>query len=99
MRKLIVILMCMAMLVSSCTVTRTNIGTMDPKAEKEVFAQTKQMYLFWGLVPLGNSQVKLPDHNNVQIKTAHNGVDLIATSVTGGIFSMVTIKCLVKKKK
>ena len=82
-------------------VTRTTIGDgpVGSNGSTEVFSKSKQMYLFWGFVKLGSSQPVIPEDKNVQIKTSFNVVDAIVTSITGGIFSMQTVKVIVKKEE
>lgn len=84
---------------SSCMVTRTTVGDgpVGKRGHATVYSNAKQLYLFWGLVPLGRTQPAMPPHRNIQIKTSTNIVDLLITGVTGGLFSTQTVKVLVKK--
>lgn len=89
-----------ALTLSSCLVTRTTVGEgpTGKGGHKKVYSKTKQVYLFWGFMSLGNSQPSVPKHGNVQVKTSYNVVDAFVSGLTAGLFSMQTIKILVKKE-
>ena len=93
---LIVIIICM--LFTSCMVNRHTIGDgpVGKKGQSERYSKSKQPYLFWGLIAMGNSNPNAPGHGNYQIKSSFNFWDSIATSLTAGIFSMRTVRILVK---
>lgn len=91
------LIMICALLLPSCYATRTYVGTYREdlkveKAGKYKFAKAKQAYLFWGLIPLGRTTVDTPDHGSCEIKTRWGFGDAFLTLITGGIFSMQTIK-------
>lgn len=87
------------LLLSSCMVTRTTIGDgpVGKKGKTEVYSKSKQFYLFWGFVKLGKGQPVIPEDKNLQVKTSYNVFDALVTTLTGGIFSMQTVKILVKE--
>lgn len=95
-----VIVVAILLTFSSCMTTRTTIGEgpVGKGEAKKVCSKTKQVYLFWGLMSLGNSQPKVPSHGNVQIKTSYNVADALVSGLTGGLFAMQTIKVLIKKE-
>lgn len=91
-----------ALLLSSCYGTKTYIGAYREivKVEKDetyTYSKGKQAYLFWGFLPLGRTQVATPPNGTCQIKTRHGFLDMLLTAVTGGLFSMQTIKVKVPK--
>lgn len=94
MRKFILFIFCSLML-SSCMTTRTSVGNYQEsrKAGMKTFtyAKGKQCYLFWGLVPLGRTNVATPPHGNCQIRTCYNFWDALVSALTAGIFEMQTI--------
>ena len=82
-------------MLSSCMTTRTSVGNYQEsrKAGMKTFtyAKGKQCYLFWGLVPLGRTNVATPPHGNCQIRTCYNFWDALVSALTAGIFEMQTI--------
>lgn len=87
------------LLFSSCMVTRTTIGDgpVGKQGKTEVYSKSKQFYLFWGFVKLGKGQPAIPEDKNIQVKTSFNVFDALVTTLTGGIFSMQTVKILIKE--
>ena len=86
-----------ALTLISCFGTKTSVGSYRENIkvddiETYNYAKGKQVYLFWGFLPLGRAQVATPSHGNCQIKTRHGLLDALLTICTGGIFSMQTIK-------
>ncbi len=84
---------------NSCFVNRTTVGNgpIGKSHETVKYSHQKQMYLFWGLVSIGQAQPKLPMECGYQLKTSFNAIDAIVSTITGGIFSMRTQKVLVFK--
>lgn len=89
-----------AFMLTSCTVTRTTIGDgpIGKQGITQVHSKGKQLYLFWGLLPLGYTSPPIPADNNCQIKTSRNVGDALITYITFGIVQSRTIKVLVKKE-
>ena len=83
----------------SCYVNRTTVGDGPVgKATPSVkYSHAKQMYLFWGLVSLGQSQPAMPQGCGYQVKSSFNFIDMLAGTLTGGIFGMRTVKIMVNK--
>lgn len=85
-----------ALILSSCMTTRTDVGNYrnlsQNKSQVYTYARGKQLYLFWGLVPLGRTKVNTPPSGNCQIRTSYNFWDALLSSITGGLFEMQTIK-------
>ncbi|HWB62200.1 MAG TPA: hypothetical protein VG603_01730 [Chitinophagales bacterium] len=83
---------------NSCYVNRTTVGAGPVgKAEAVKYSKTKQMYLLWGLIALGQSNPPAPADCGYQVKSAFNFWDALVSSLTGGIFSMRTVKIMVFK--
>ena len=84
--------------ISSCMTTKTNVGTYrETQGEEYTYAKGKQMWLFWGLIPLGRTSVSTPADGNCQVITRYNFGDAIISSLTGGIFTTHTIKIKAKR--
>lgn len=86
-----------ALLLTSCYGTKTQVGRYREivKVEEQdsyTYSKGKQAYFLWGFFPMGRTQVATPEHGNCQIKTRHGFLDMLVTVLTGGIFSMQTIK-------
>ena len=83
---------------NSCFVNRTTVSNgPNGKGESVRYSHKKQLYVFWGLLALNPSQPKLPETCGYQLKSSFNFADVLVTSITGGIFSMRTVKVLVFK--
>ena len=83
---------------NSCYVNRTTVGNGPiGKGESVRYSHKKQLYLFWGLVAINQSQPQLPVECGYQIKSSFNAIDAIVSGLTGGIFSMRSVKVLVFK--
>lgn len=85
------------LLLPSCYSTKTQVGTYREQVKVEDtdtynYSKGKQAYLFWGFLPLGRTQVATPQHGNCQVKTRQGFLDALVSVLTGGIFSMQTIK-------
>jgi hypothetical protein len=101
MRKFIVI-GCLAvslLSLNSCYVNRHYVGDDAPqrRAATKVYSHAKQVYLFWGLIAVGNPHPATPTECGYQIKSAYNGVDMLINLFTGGIVGTRNIKILVNK--
>lgn len=107
MKKLLflVLFAAMAILCTSCYQTRTAVGDYQMirkeagKSATYTYAKGKQVWLFWGLIPLGRARVAVPPHGNCEIRTQVNFFDGILTTLTGGLFSMATIKVKARWEK
>lgn len=96
MKKLLLFLV-LAFVCQSCYTTRTSVGdyriaTKVDKASSYTYSKTKQCYLLWGLIPLGHAQTAVPRDSHCEIRTGFGFVDFLVSIITGGIFSMQTIK-------
>jgi uncharacterized protein YceK len=85
-------------LLSSCMTTMTNVGPYrDTPGTEQVYAQGKQVWLIWGIFPLGRKNVDTPKDGNCQVKTRLTFVDLLVSGLTGGIVTTYTITVKVKR--
>ena len=89
--------MLVAIILPSCMSTRTNVGNFkeiskNNEAKVYDYSKGKQCYLFWGLVPLGRTNVSTPANGTCQVRTYYNFWDALVSTITGGIFGMQTIK-------
>ena len=99
MRRKTIMLLAVAvtLMLSSCYGTKTAVGHYREMVKIEDvdtynYSKGKQAYFLWGFFPMGRTQVATPPHGNCQIKTRHGFLDMLVTVLTGGIFSMQTIK-------
>ncbi len=100
MYKKIFLFLLLSAFLTSCTVTRTTIGNgpIGNQGQTETFSKGKQLYLFWGLLPLGHTSPPIPEDKNCQVKTSQNVGDALITWLTIGIVQSRTIKILTKKE-
>ncbi len=83
---------------TSCMTTKTNVGAYREKQGNEyTYAKGKQIWLFWGLLPLGRTSVNTPGDGNCQVITRLNIGDFLISGLTGGILTTQTIKVKAKK--
>lgn len=93
----VIIMILVATMLSSCMTTRTSMNKYkETSGQKYKYSKGKQCYLFWGLVPIGRLSVATPIGEPCQVRTSFRLIDGIFTSLTGGIFSMQTIKVVAK---
>ena len=86
------------LLLTSCYTTRTSLGNYrDTAGKPENYSKGKQVWLFWGIAPLGRTQLPVPKDGNCQVVTRVNFWDGVIFSITGGLVETETIKVLVKK--
>lgn len=79
-------------------VNRHTVGN-GPRGKEpaKLFSSAKQVYLFGGLIAIGEAVPALPASGNYQIKTSHNVVDWLVTGLTGNLISLRTVKIRVKE--
>jgi hypothetical protein len=83
---------------SSCMTTKTNVGAYrETQGNEYTYAKGKQIWLFWGLIPLGRTSVNTPGNGNCQVVTKFNFGDVLISGLTGGIVTTYTIKVKAKK--
>jgi len=83
---------------SSCMTTKTNVGSYrETQGEEYTYSKGKQLWLFWGLIPLGRTDVNTPSDGSCQVVTRHNFGDVLIGGITGGILTSHTIKIKAKR--
>ena len=83
---------------SSCMTTKTTVGTYTEKVGAEyTYAKGKQLWLFWGIVPLGRTDVSTPTDGNCEVITKYRFSDVIISSLTFGILKSYSIKVKAKR--
>jgi hypothetical protein len=84
---------------TSCMTTKTNVGAYrETQGNEYTYGKGKQIWLFWGLLPLGKTSVNTPGDGNCQVITRFNLGDALISGLTGGIVTTYTIKVKAKKK-
>jgi hypothetical protein len=83
---------------TSCLTTKTNVGMYQQKqGTEQTFEKGKQLWLFWGLVPLGRTNVATPQDGDCQVVTKFKFTDVLISGLTGGILYSYSIEVKVKK--
>jgi hypothetical protein len=85
---------------SSCLTTKTSVGGYkEQQGEEYTYAKGKQLWLFWGIMPLGRTNVNTPGDGSCEIITKFNFGDALISGLTGGIVTSYSIKVKAKKKQ
>ena len=85
---------------NSCMTTKTSVGQyIEQPGEEYTYAKGKQMWLFWGLVPIGRTSVNTPSSGDCQVVTKFKFGDVLLSSLTLGIVSSYSIKVRAKKQE
>lgn len=83
---------------TSCMTTKTSVGAYrETQGNEYTYAKGKQIWLFWGLMPLGRASVNTPGNGNCEVITRFNVGDFLISGLTGGIVTTQTIKVKAKK--
>lgn len=91
--------LCIMVCLSSCMMTKTPVGTyQESQGQEYTYAQGKQIWLFWGLLPIGRTHVNTPADGNCAVVTRLDLVDFLISGLTGGIIRTQTIKVKTKRK-
>jgi hypothetical protein len=94
----LLLLLLVALSLSACLTTKTNVGSFrEDTGETYVYAKSKQLWLFYGLIPLGRTQVSTPMHGNCQVITRYTFTDFLLAGVTLGMVTSYTIKVKTKR--
>ncbi len=95
---LILLVASILFLFGSCMTTKTSVGSFKESPGKEyTYAKGKQLWLFWGLVPLGRTNVNTPSNGNCEVITKFRFGDFLISGITAGILTSYTIKVKAKK--
>ncbi|MDQ7019106.1 MAG: hypothetical protein Q9M33_08060 [Robiginitomaculum sp.] len=88
-----------SLIFTSCMTTKTSVGTFkETQGSEYTYAKGKQFWLFWGLVPLGRTNVNTPGDGNCEVITKFKFGDVLISGLTGGIVTSYSIKVKAKKK-
>ncbi|MEI6574770.1 MAG: hypothetical protein WCO63_01175 [Bacteroidota bacterium] len=83
---------------TSCFTTKTDVGGYrEATGTPYKYSKGKQLFLFWGLVPVGRTKVVTPANGNCQVITRLNVIDVFVSGLTAGLVNTWTIKVKVKK--
>lgn len=83
---------------NSCMTTKTSVGEYTEKGGEEyTYADGKQFWLFWGLVPLGRTDVNTPSNGDCQVVTRYRFTDFLVSALTGGIVTSYSIDVKAKR--
>lgn len=85
---------------ASCMTTKTNVGAYrETQGEIYTYAKGKQIWIFWGLLPVGRTHVNTPGDGNCQVVTRYNVADALINFLTAGFVKTYTIKINAKRKE
>lgn len=83
---------------TSCMTTKTQVGTFKEQPGKEyTYDKVKQVWLFWGVLPMGRASANTPASGNCEITTKLKLVDLLIMTCTGGIVTTYSVKVTAKE--
>jgi hypothetical protein len=98
MKNTIILFVCVSFLCSSCMTTKTSVGTFrEQQGQEYTYAKGKQLWLFWGLIPVGRTNVNTPGDGNCEVITRLNIGDVLISGFTFGIVTSTTIKVKAKR--
>ncbi len=84
---------------TSCMVTKTNVGQYkEMQGIPYKYSKAKQLWLFWGILPLGKASANTPASGNCQVVTKYTLGDVLITTLTAGIIKSYTIKVKTKDR-
>jgi len=87
-------------MLTSCMTTKTSVGAFkETQGNEYTYAKGKQFWLFWGILPLGRTNVNTPGDGNCEVITRFNVGDALISGLTGGIVTSYSIKVKAKKKQ
>lgn len=101
--KKMVLYFCTAIILSSsltsCMTTKTSVGEFkETQGYEYTYAKGKQVWLFWGLLPMGRTNINTPNNGTCEVITRFNLADFLITGLTGGLVKSYTIKVKAKRK-
>lgn len=95
---LLTLLVMSCLLLPSCMTTKTSVGAYQEKQGKEyTYAKGKQFWLFWGIMPLGRTNVNTPGDGDCEITTKFTFGDVLISGLTGGIVTAYSIRVKAKE--
>jgi len=94
-----IVVLC-SILLSSCMMTKTSVGAYKESIGKEyTYDKGKQMWLFWGLVPIGRTDVSTPTSGECEVITKFKFGDVLISGLTAGIVTSYSISVKAKKQE
>ena len=98
MKNTLILLAAVVFTLSSCMTTSTTTGTyLEESGKPYTYAKGRQLWLGFGLIPLGRTDVNAPSDGNCEVISKFTFGDFVISSVTFGIVSSRTI--IVKDKQ
>jgi len=92
------IILAFAAFMTSCMTTKTSVGAYkESSGSTYTYGKGRQLWLFWGIFPLGRVSVNTPGDGNCQVVTSYEFVDFVISGLTGGILTSYSIKVKAKK--
>ncbi len=88
---------CILSVLSSCYVQQTTVGDVSNKTKTEKYSKSKQFYLFWGLVPLGKNDPRVPEDDFI-VESKFKFGDFLISGLTVGIVGARTSVVYVPKE-
>jgi hypothetical protein len=83
---------------SSCLMTKTSVGNYKESWGNDyTYAKGRQLWLFWGIVPLGRTSVNTPGDGNCEVVTKFTFGDFLISGLTAGIITSYSIKVKAKR--
>jgi hypothetical protein len=80
--------------------TKTSVGAYKESPGKEyTYDKGKQMWLFWGVVPIGRTNVSTPTTGECEVITKFRFTDVLICGLTAGIVTSYSIKVKAKKQE
>ena len=79
--------------------TKTNVGTFkEDTGNVYRYGKARQLYLFYGLIPVGRAHAETPRTGSCQVVTKMRFIDFVICGVTAGIVTSYSIKTYAKKQ-
>ncbi|MEI8086689.1 MAG: hypothetical protein WCG93_10790 [Paludibacter sp.] len=83
---------------SSCMVTKTSCGHYrEQQGSTYTYAKGKQLWIFFGIIPLGRTGVATPASGDCEVRTQYKFGDFLISAFTGGIITSMSIKVTAKE--
>jgi hypothetical protein len=80
--------------------TKTPVGQYNERPGIEyIYAEGKQVWLFWGIIPLGRTLVPTPVDGNCEVVTHYTFGDIVINTITLGVVKKYTIKIRAKRNE
>jgi len=84
----------------SCTISKTQVGGYKEEIGEEYqYSKVRQIFIFWGIVPLGRASAATPADGSCEVITKRNIGDVLISTLTAGIVTTYTIKVKDKRQE